>query len=126
RGAGVPAVVTDDVEGGRLATRHLLELGHDSIGFLGDDPSNPLGFSSSASREQGYRESLAAAGLPVRDDHVLHGPHVRATARDLAHRLLATLDPPTAVFAASDTQALGVLEAARSAGLSVPGDLSVV
>lgn len=126
RGAGVPAVVTDDVEGGRLATRHLLDLGHDRIGFLGDDPSNPLGFSSSASREQGYRESLTAAGLAVRDDHVLHGPHVRATARDLAHRLLATNDAPTAIFAASDTQALGVLEAARSAGLSVPGDLSVV
>ena len=125
-GVGVPAVATDDVEGGRLAIRHLLDLGHERIAFLGDDPANPLGFSSSASREQGYRESLAAAGVAVRDDHVLHGPHVRATARDLAHRLLATPDPPTAVFAASDTQALGVLEAARSAGLSVPGDLSVV
>jgi DNA-binding LacI/PurR family transcriptional regulator len=126
RGAGVPAVVTDDVEGGRLATRHLLDLGHDRVGFLGDDPSNPLGFRSSTAREQGYRESLAAAGLAIRDEHVLHGPHVRSVARELAHRLLATPDPPTAVFAASDTQALGVLEAARSAGLTVPGDLSVV
>src|SRR5918998_6868770 len=126
RGAGVPAVVTDDVEGGRLATRHLLDLGHDRVGFLGDDPSNPLGFRSSTAREQGYRESLTAAGLAIRDEHVLHGPHVRSVARELAHRLLATPDPPTAVFAASDTQALGVLEAARSAGLTVPGDLSVV
>jgi DNA-binding LacI/PurR family transcriptional regulator len=60
---------------------------------------------------------------------VLHGPHVREVARDLAGRLFDRADPaerPTAVFAASDTQALGVLEAARSRGIDVPGELSVV
>jgi LacI family transcriptional regulator len=126
RGPGVPAVVTDDVKGGRLATRHLLELGHERIAFLGDDPDNPLGFASSGAREQGYRETMRSAGLDVDDDQVRHGPHVRAVARELAEQLLARPERPTAVFAASDAQALGVLEAARAAGLGVPGDLSVV
>jgi LacI family transcriptional regulator, galactose operon repressor len=122
----VPSVVTDDVQGGRLATHYLLELGHRRIAFLGDDPDNPLGFSSSPAREQGYREIMAEAGLAVTPADVCHGPHVRTVARELADRLLCSADRPTAVFAASDTQALGVLEAARTAGLDVPADLSVV
>jgi DNA-binding LacI/PurR family transcriptional regulator len=58
--------------------------------------------------------------------YVCHGPHVRAVARRLTERLLARRDRPTAVFASSDVQALGVLEAAQAAGLDVPGDVSVV
>ena len=125
-GPGVPSVVTDDVEGGRLATRHLLDLGHRHIAFIGDEPGNPLGFTSSAARERGFHETMAAAGLAVGPGDVRHSPHVRTVARDLAGELLAGDDRPTAVFAASDTQALGVLEAARAAGLAVPGDVSVV
>ena len=128
RGDGVPAVVTDDVEGGRIAARHLLELGHERIAFIGDDPENPFGFTSSADRERGYREMLEAAGLAPRSGHVRHGPHVREVARRLATELLGEdpADRPTAIFAASDTQALGVLEAARATGVDVPGELSVV
>ncbi len=126
RGRGVPAVVTDDVEGGRLATRHLLDLGHERIAFLGDDPDNPLGFASSGAREAGFRETMQAAGIDIGAGHVTHGPHVRTIARQLAAQLLAAPEPPTAVFAASDVQALGVLEAARAAGVDVPGELSVV
>jgi LacI family transcriptional regulator len=126
RGAGVPMVVTDDVEGGRVATRHLVDLGHERIAFIGDEPGNPLGFTSSGSRERGYVETMADAGLTVRPGDIRHGPHVRTVARELANQLLAGDDRPTAVFAASDTQALGVLEAARAAGLQVPHDLSVV
>jgi len=126
RGPGVPAVVTDDAEGGRIAMRHLLSLGHERIAFIGDDPDNPLGFMSSVHREQGYRQSLAEAGIDVSDGYVAHGPHVRDVARRLTERLLARRDRPTAIFTASDTQALGVLEGARATGLRVPDDLSVV
>jgi DNA-binding LacI/PurR family transcriptional regulator len=125
-GAGVPAVLTDDVDGGRLATHHLLALGHERIAFIGDDPENPLGFTAGSSREVGYRETMAEAGVKVPAGYVCHGPHVRSIARRLTEQLLARRDRPTAVFASSDVQALGVLEAVRAAGLDVPGDVSVV
>ncbi|HEX2576605.1 MAG TPA: LacI family DNA-binding transcriptional regulator [Aquihabitans sp.] len=126
RGDGVPTVLIDDVEGGRIATRHLVELGHRRIAFIGDDPDNALGFTSSTHRERGYREVLAEAGEPDRPELVRHGAHDRAVASRLADELLALPERPTAVFAASDVQATGVLEAARRAGLEVPRDLSVV
>ena len=126
RGDGVPAVVTDDVDGGRLATEHLLDLGHERIAFIGDEPDNALGFTAGRSREEGYRRTMEQAGLPIPPDFVRHGPHVRSVARQLAEELLSGHDRPTAVFTSSDTQALGVLEAARAAGLDVPGDISVV
>jgi LacI family transcriptional regulator len=126
RGKGVPAVVTDDVEGGRLATRHLLALGHERIAFIGDDPDNPFGFTSSRDRERGYLEAMATGGADVRPDYICHGPHVRSVAQRLSEELLALQQPPTAIFAASDAQALGVLEAVRTTGLRVPDDISVV
>lgn len=122
---GLPTVTTDDVEGGRIATRHLVELDHRRIAFIGDDPSNPLGFTSAVDREAGYREVMADAGLAV-DGLVRHGAHQRDVAVRLALDLLGHADRPTAVFASSDVQALGVLEAARTLGLRVPEDLSVV
>lgn len=125
-GSGVPSVVTDDVEGGRMATQHLVDLGHRSIAFLGDDPGNAFGFTSSAQREAGYRAVLEGAGIPLRADLVRHGPHDRMIAQGLTSELLALPHPPTAVFASSDVQATGVLAAAAAAGRRVPDDLSVI
>ena len=122
----LPRVVGDDVAGGELATRHLLELGHRRIGFIGDVFENPFGFTSGRDRYTGYERALAAAGIAVREDRVGLGAHSRYEARDLAGRLLRSSDPPSAIFAASDTQALGVMAAARDLGLDIPGDLSVV
>jgi LacI family transcriptional regulator len=123
----VPTVMIDDVEGGRIATRHLVDLGHERIAFIGEQPDNPLGFTASKDREQGYRDTMAAAGLTVRNGDVRHGPHVRQAARRLADELLARAGQrPTAIFASSDVQALGVMEAARTQRLNVPDDLSVV
>jgi DNA-binding LacI/PurR family transcriptional regulator len=126
RGDGVPMVVTDDVDGGRIATRHLVALGHQRIAFMGDDPENPFGFESSPDRERGYMEVLEEAGIDFDPRLVRHGPHDRVVGRRLTEQFLSLRDPPTAVFASSDVQALGVLEAARAAGLRVPDDLSVV
>lgn len=125
---GMPCVVTDDVLGGRIATGHLVGLGHRRIAFLGDDPTSPFGFGSSAAREAGYRATLVASGLEVDDRLVRYGPHDRAVGRRLGGELLAlpARQRPTAVFAASDLLALGALDAARDVGLAVPGDLSVV
>jgi LacI family transcriptional regulator len=117
------SVAIDDSAGGRLAVEHLLELGHRRIAFVGDDEDTAWGFTSSARRRAGAAAALAEAGgrLIVR-----RGPHGRTHARQLAARLLALDDPPTAIFACSDLQAIGVLEAAEAASVDVPGDLSVI
>jgi DNA-binding LacI/PurR family transcriptional regulator len=109
-----------------MATRHLLELGHKRIAFIGEDPHNPFGFTSSTAREHGYYDALAAAGIDPVAAFVQYAPHDREVARKVTGKLLERRGRPTAVFASSDVQALGVLEAARDAGLDVPRDLSVV
>jgi len=126
RADGLPAVVVDDVHGGRLATRYLVELGHRRIAFIGDKPADEFRFHSSRDRTIGYEQALAEAGIPVRPEYVRAGTHSRHVARSIAEELLRLPEPPTAIFAASDTQALGVLEAARGLGVRVPDDLSVV
>lgn len=125
-GADVVRVVVDDVAGGRLSTRHLLDLGHRRIGFIGDLPDNAFGFTSSSDREVGYRQEMADADIAVRDGDIRYGAHDRQVAFDLAVELLSGGDPPTAVFCSSDVQALGAIEGARHLGLDVPGDVSVV
>jgi DNA-binding LacI/PurR family transcriptional regulator len=126
---GVPQTIIDDVAGGRLATSHLLGLGHRRIGFVGDATArgeHDLGFASSRRRLRGYRQELAAAGIDLDPELVRLGPHGPAVAAELADQLLRLPDPPTAIFAASDTQAIGVLSAAERRGFGVPGRLSVV
>jgi DNA-binding LacI/PurR family transcriptional regulator len=124
--SGLSSVCIDDEAGGRLATTHLLELGHERIAFVGDVEHDRFGFTSSERRHRGCRQALAAAGIGWRADYERMGRHGRDVARMHAHALLDLPTPPTAVFAASDTQALGVLEALRERGLSVPDDLSVI
>jgi LacI family transcriptional regulator len=126
RHPGLSHVYTDDVEGGRLATRHLLKLGHRRIAFVGDLSENRYGFVSSACRQAGFQEVMRRAGLEVPLQYIKEGEHGRDVALAMASELLALPEPPTAVFAASDTQAFGVLEAAFRAGFEVPGQLSVI
>ena len=118
-------VVADDVEGGRIATRHLIELGHRKIAFLShylDSPFHP----SMRNRYQGYREALDEAGIPFDPSYLLEGERDRIAARTMARSLLTLQSPPTAVFAASDTHAIGVLDVAQETGLQVPKELSVI
>ncbi len=124
--AVLPTVLSDDVEGGILATRHLLELGHLRIAFIGDKPPDRFRFHSSRDRTEGYVRELGRAGLSVRPEYVREGTQSRHVARSIAEDLLRLPEPPTAIFAASDTQALGVLEAAQAMGVRVPDELSVV
>jgi DNA-binding LacI/PurR family transcriptional regulator len=122
----VSRVVIDDVAGGRIATEHLLRRGHTRIGFVGDEPASPLGFTSSERRWEGHRRALADAGIAADPGLAHRGPYGRPEARRAAGELLRGPQPPTAVFAASDVQAIGALEAAAEAGLRVPQDLAVI
>jgi LacI family transcriptional regulator, galactose operon repressor len=122
----LPSVRIDDVAGGVLATQHLIDLGHERIAFVGDRTDPGLGFVSSDRRRDGYRRALQQAGLPMLGELQREGPHGRPVAHRLTRELLTLDEPPTAIFAASDTQAFGVLEAASFEGFAVPDDLSVV
>ena len=119
-------VNVDDIAGGELATRYLIELGHRRIGFIGDTVDNPFNFRSSRDRYRGYRNALEAAEIPYRAMHYAEGEHGRRQAQEMALRILSLPERPTAIFAASDIQAVGVLEAARELGLDVAKDLSII
>lgn len=125
---GASSVKVEDRAGGRAATRHLLNLGHERIAFLGigGTDGSPLGGVPPAERLRGYRDALAEAGLPGE-------PALEATVENTvdagtaAMSVFLTLsEPPTAVVAASDELAFGAMAALRGAGLGVPGDFSVV
>jgi DNA-binding LacI/PurR family transcriptional regulator len=125
----LPHVVIDDVLGGEMATEHLLAKGHTRLGFVGDAPSprrGTLGFTSSEQRRRGMGRAQRRAGIKAQRALEQRGPHGREEARELAGRLLRLQDPPTAIFAASDWQAMGVLEAAAAMRLRVPRDLAVI
>jgi LacI family transcriptional regulator len=121
-----PSIVTDSVEGGRLATQHLIDLGHRRIAYIGDAFFDQFGFNTSQERHQGYQEALAAAGIPYRPEYVSLGPHGYDSARELIPALLALPEPPTAIFAMSDIQAMGCLSAVREAGKRVPEDIAII
>jgi DNA-binding LacI/PurR family transcriptional regulator len=119
-------VIVDDVDGGRVATQHLINLGHRRIGYISDFLDTPFNFTSSRDRYTGYQLALEAADIPCQPEYHLQGEHGVQEAYFLALEMLALPQPPTAIFAASDTQAMGVLQAARELGFHVPEDLSVI
>jgi DNA-binding LacI/PurR family transcriptional regulator len=123
---GLPHVIGDDVAGGAAAADHLIGLGHRRVAFVGDAFDNPFGFTSSRDRFLGLEQALAESGIAVPPEFIALGAHSRYEARELAAALLRNDDRPSAIFAASDTQALGVISAAHEAGLRVPEDLSIV
>jgi LacI family transcriptional regulator len=117
--AGLPAIDIDHRAAARDMTEHLIGLGHRRIGFIGGRGD----VSTAGQREAGFRLALTAAGLlPTM---CVDGGFTYAGGFEGATRLLAA-DAPTAIFAANDQMALGAMDAARSAGLHVPADLSVV
>jgi DNA-binding LacI/PurR family transcriptional regulator len=119
---GVPFVGATNWSGGRLATRHLIELGHRRIAMVAGPPD----VLCCTARLDGYRSALDAAGLPVEEELVVRADLTREDGKVAALALLERADRPTAVFASNDLQALGVYQAARELGLRIPHDLSVV
>ncbi len=125
---GVRTLAIDDVLAARLATEHLIGLGHTRIAHIGGDDANDLDFHLPTKRRQGYEDALVSAGatpdhaLLAAADFTLPGGY-RAAKQLLGapagHR-------PTAIFAASDEMAIGAVLAARDLGLVVPHDLSVI
>lgn len=121
-GPDVPSVGATNWLGGRLATEHLLSLGHRRIAIISGDAS----LRCSRDRIAGYRAALEDAGVAVDAELIRPGAFIQQTGYEQTCALLDLADPPTAIFAGSDTQAMGVYAALRARGLSLPGDMSVV
>ncbi|MBK8987101.1 MAG: LacI family DNA-binding transcriptional regulator [Chloroflexi bacterium] len=118
-------VIVNNVAGGYCATRHLLDLGHRRIAYISDFLDDPFN-SPVRDRFAGYRQALAEAEVAFRPEYHVQGQHGRYEARDMTNSLLNLPEPPTAIFAYSDTQAIGVVECARERGFRIPQDLSVI
>jgi LacI family transcriptional regulator len=111
----------DDEHAARLATEHLVELGHRRIGFISGSDE----YSLSQWRVDGWRVAMKAAGL-VTSGLLAKGDFTFASGEKAARHLLELAEPPTAIIASSDKMSLATLEVARDLGLSVPGDLSLI
>ena len=120
-------VVIDDVAGGYMATKHLIDLGHERIAYISDVLESPFEHMGASSlRYQGYKQALQEAGISLRPEYYLQDQHGVLQARQMTHTLLSLPEPPTAIFVASDTQAIGVLQAAQERHIAVPEQLSVI
>lgn len=119
-GEGAAVVDTDNVLGGRLATEHLLAIGRRRVGTI----AGPADMSAGVDRLEGWRASLAEAGLPA--DAVVHGDFTVDGGAAAARELLARHPDVDAVFIASDLMAAGALPVLAEAGRDVPGDVAVV
>ncbi len=120
------SVEINDVEGGRLATEYLLQKGHKRIAFLGDTDLPEYSIHPVSLRLKGFRKALRDANLEIPEEFVRLAPYDQEQARIIAKELLDMPNPPTAVFAATDFQALGVIKAARQFGIRIPEQLAVI
>ena len=118
----VYSVSIDNTGAGLAATRHLTELGHKRIAYIGDR----FGSQSDTERLAGYRRALEQAGLKLNPDLVVHGDGRPGGGCEAMARLLALPRPPTAVFCYNDLTAVGAMRAARESGVEIPERLSIV
>jgi len=120
-------VCINDVMGGFLVTQHLAKLGHRHIAYISDLGSSREGNNSTAERFQGYQEALASAAIPFKENLVVRGEHSRHGGYEMTYRLLHETDiRPTAIVCASDTHAMGALQAASELNINVPYELSII
>ncbi|WP_250245998.1 LacI family DNA-binding transcriptional regulator [Bifidobacterium longum] len=116
------SVQADNWTGGIIATRHLLALGHARIGII----TGPEKMMCSKARLDGYTSALVGEGIEANPEYITEGDFTTAGGYAQAISLLRQPNRPTAIFAGSDRQTMGVYEAARQLGLRIPEDLSVV
>lgn len=117
-----PAVGATNRQGAFEATQHLIQLGHRRIGFITGNPE----MGCSQDRLTGYQTALTAAGLPIDPDLIREGDFHQPQGYSAASELLALPDPPTAIFAANDVSAFGVMESVRDHDKRIPTDISIM
>lgn len=123
---GAPSVTIDDYAATRVGVQHLINLGHRRIGHITALIDDPIGFSQTPVRLQGFTDALTEAGLEPDEALILPGNETAQGGADAMAMMLATPRPPTAVFAASDEMAIGAAKSVRDLGLRVPEEVSIV
>ncbi|MEU4729223.1 MULTISPECIES: LacI family DNA-binding transcriptional regulator [unclassified Streptomyces] len=118
------AVITDDIGGAQLATRHLLEHGHEYVACIGGVENTPSVGDPVADHVEGWRRAMQESGRSV-EGRLFEAPYNRYDAYRVALEVLSGPDRPPAIFCATDDQAIGVLRAARELRIDVPGELAV-
>jgi len=118
----LPAVLSTNYEGALAAMTYLTGLGHRRIGHI----TGRMSLISGVQRLQGYKDGLAAAGIPLNAELIVTGDYNITTAIQSARKLLSLKERPTAIFAANDVTANGVYQVAKETGLRIPEDLSVI
>ena len=119
---GSRCIYLDNEKGGFLATQHLLERGHEHIAHI----TGPLAMKDSRDRLQGYRRALEAAGLPYNETYVVEADFTEKGGLRAAQWLLGRGLELSAIFAANDQMAAGILHTLRANDLEVPQDISLV
>lgn len=120
------SVEIDNVAGGRLAAEYLLQKGHRNVAFAGDTTTTDFGIHPITLRLRGFRQGLQDAGLRLKEESILLVPYDVELTRQKAREFLASPKHHTAIFAATDLQAIGIMRAARDLGLRVPADVAVL
>jgi DNA-binding LacI/PurR family transcriptional regulator len=121
------SILIDDLQGGKLAARHLMGKGHRRIAFLGDiEPPERYAIHPVKSRLAGFKQILEEAGIALPRNYVMQAAYSREGSQKAARDLLTLPQPPTAIFAASDIQAVSIMKVARSLELKIPDDLAIV
>ncbi len=123
---GTTSIEIDDRAGGRIAADYLIGQGHRRLGYIGDSEVPMYALFTSRMRLLGFRERIDELGLSLPDDAIGLTLHGMETARAATHRLLDLPEPPSAIFAQSDIQAMGAIKAAADRGLRIPEDLAVM
>ena len=117
-----PASIGDDHLGGYLATRKLIDHGHTRIGLI----MGPEHATTAVQRRAGYRAALTEAGIPLDDSLIAGDAYTMEAGEAAASILLDRPDPPTAIFAVNDNNAIGAMATAAARGLLIPDDLSII
>ncbi len=122
-GSNMPFVDIDAIEGAAKAVRHLVQLGHRRIGLI---TNAPLEYTSAQQRLEGYVKALQEAGIALDSSCMIEGSYTPESGYAAMSALLACTPTPSAVFIASDVVAMGAIQSAKQAGLSIPHDLAIV
>lgn len=121
-GLKLDVVSADNLQGGYLATQHLISLGHKRIGCI----AGPSRINPSARRVIGYKQAIQEAGLNVEPEIIVNGDFHPETGWKIGRAMMSQKNAPTAIFACNDLMAMGVLRAATELGLRVPHDIALV